>query len=87
MKDADEKSFLDFLQMFDIANDLEVHLELTKYNYENHLQLERNMDAKIQQKHDWFINYFNNFCDRNNLSKYRIELVEQQQQSVSEENN
>ncbi len=85
MKDADEKSFLDFLQMFDIANDLEVHLELTKYNYENHLQQERNMDVKIQQKHDWFINYFNNFCDRNNLSEYKIELADSLNQFTNKE--
>lgn len=75
MKDSDEKSFLDFLQMFDIADNLEELLESTKYNYENHLQQERNIHAKIQQKHDWFINYFNNFCDRNSLCEYKIEVM------------
>ena len=80
IKDADGIFFLDFLQMFCISSDIKEQMKIAKGCYNKYFAKDRYVNAKIQQKHDWYINYFNNFCDRNNLSEYKIELVEQQQQ-------
>lgn len=80
IKDADGIFFLDFLQMFCISSDNKEQMQIAKGCYSKYFVKDRSVNAKIQQKHDWYINYFNNFCDRNNLSEYKIELVEQQQQ-------
>ena len=85
IKDADGIFFLDFLQMFCISSDVKTQMEIAKDCYNKYFAKDRYINAKIQQKHDWHINYFNNFCDRNNFSGYKIELAEQQQQLVNEE--
>ena len=75
-KDNDDKYFLDYLQMFTIANDTEELLKNAKSNYCKYLLKDRCINENIRKKHDWHINYFNKFCERVNLVQYKIEVVD-----------
>ena len=76
IKDFDGLYFLDFLQMLCIdQNYEEIQLQAFRDNYMKYLMKNREINFKIQQKHDWFITYFNNFCDRKNLNQYKIEVL------------
>lgn len=85
IKDADGIFFLDFLQMFCITSDIKEQMQIAKDCYNKYFLKDRYVNAKIQQKHDWYINYFNNFCDRNNLSEYKIELADSLNQFTNKE--
>ena len=67
---------LDYMQLLSITPKFTNELVYkTKNNYIKHLASERGINEKIEQKHDWHINYFNNFCDRVNLPEYKIEVA------------
>lgn len=75
-KDFDNIYYLDYLQLLSITPNLTAELmQSVKNNYIKDLALERDINEKIKQKHDWHINYFNNFCDRVNLPEYKIEVA------------
>ena len=73
-KDFDNIYFLDYLLMTTTTSDLPIHLEKLKQNYLQY-QISERVNEKITQKHDWHINYFNDFCDRVNFPKYKIEVA------------
>jgi hypothetical protein len=75
IKDSDDIYYLDYLQMFDIGRDTEEILMKSKVDYEKNFARDKITDKKVKTKHQWHINYFNNFCDRVNLPKYKIEVI------------
>lgn len=75
-KDVDDIYYLDYMQLLSITPKLTNELVLkVKNNYIKYLASEREINEQIKQKHDWHINYFNNFCDRVSLPEYKIEVA------------
>lgn len=73
-KDFDNIYYIDYLQMLATTKDLPVQLKDMQERYQKDFVKERT-NPKIIQKHDWHINYFNNFCDRVSLPEYKIEVA------------
>lgn len=74
-KDNDSIYFLDYLQMLGcIKQDLPMHLLKNKEHYEKYQVLLPNEDEKVKSKHQWHINYFNNYCKQVGYAQNQIEV-------------
>lgn len=70
--------YLDFMQVALITGSHNI-IKRGKNIYEKELQRNPISDSKIIQKNQWFINYYNNFCERYTVTDAKIQDIIHQQ--------
>lgn len=76
--DNDKKMFLDYLSIT-FSDNMKPFVEKWSKNHKNKLLMYNDKkdeeSKKIYSKLEWHKNYFNNFCDKKNMQKYKINGV------------